>query len=86
MPAVSISLTVQEGTRTLRMDRIIRVTADAPLKDVLKQLLGADAVGRCHKIQTATSKTPMQQDGILELEIGLHIEDNQHCSSLILAL
>lgn len=83
MPAVTI--TVQEGTRVLVW---VRLSEDATLKNVLKHLVGADAVAWHRRVQTACQKqlcnrmTPWKMRSIcmLNLEGGL-------CrSSFVLAL
>ena len=74
MFSVALCVHVSKGARVLRDGKILRVSGNCRLCEVLQEVGLGNQVDDVHSVQTATTDTSSKQDAKLDDEVQLHAE------------
>ena len=74
MSCVALYISVSEAALVLRDVKIVRVSGDWSLRDVLQEVGFGDRMDNVLNVQTATTDTSSKQDTELDDEVQLHDE------------
>ena len=74
MSSVALCVSVSEGACVLRDGKILCVSGNCRLREVLQEVGLGDRVDDVHSVRTATTDTSSKQDAELDDEVQLHAE------------
>ena len=74
MSSVALCVSVSEGARVLRDGKILRVSGNCRLCEVLQEVGLGDRVDDVHGVRTTTTDTYSKQETVLDDEVQFHAE------------
>ena len=74
MSSIAVCISVSEAACVLRDGKIVRVSGDCSLREVLQEVGLRDPVDNVLSVQTATTDMSSKQDAELDDEMQLHAE------------